>query len=378
MSSFFNKLASKLDDLDLGGKDDDRPKNRDYPPPSHGYGGGPPQSYGYSGQHQQSYDGPPPPERYHQQSYGGPPPPEGYRQQPYGSGPPPPEGYRQDSYGGPPRPDGYHGQSYGSPPPPQSGGYPSQYQQRDYGSPAPPSQDPVYTHPDGKPPLPHGWIPQWDRQYQRWYYAEEATGRTQWEAPGGRSSENRGWGGPSGDYSQPPHGTPGYEGYSHGPGHDSGHDPSHDTRGYDAHGSSGYPPYPGYGSPPPAEKPKKDKTLLYAAGGLAAGAIGGALIANALHDSDSENEHHSAPPPQQYTAPAPAPYEAPGPAYEPAYNADGEYVDASDRESVASARERYEEAQREAADSDASSSEQEELEEAREEYYEEYEEAYED
>ncbi|KAH8158499.1 hypothetical protein CIB48_g9747 [Xylaria polymorpha] len=320
MSSFFNKLASKLDDLDLGGKDENR--SRDYPPPSQGYGGGgPPQSYGYSGQHQQSYGSPPPPEGYHQQSYGG--------------GPPPSEGYRQDSYGSPP-------------PVPQSGGYPG-YQQRDYNSPAPPSQDPVYTHPDGKPPLAPGWIPQWDRQYQRWYYAEEATGRTQWEAPGGRSSENRGWG-PSGDYNQSSHGTPGYEGYSHG----TGHDPGHDARGYDTHGSSGYPPNPGYGSAPP-EKPKKDKTLLYAAGGLAAGAIGGALIANAL-----------------------PPYEAPGPAYEPAYNADGEYVDASDRESVASARERYEEAQREAADSDASSSEEEELEEAREEYYEEYEEAYED
>ncbi|KAI1737839.1 hypothetical protein F4680DRAFT_427207 [Xylaria scruposa] len=340
MSSFFNKLASKLDDLDLGGKDDDRPKQRDYPPPSHGYGGGPPQSYGHPGQYQQSY--------------GSPPPPEGYHQQPYGGGPPPSEGYR-DSYGSP------------HPPPPQSGGYPGQYQQRDYNNPPPPSQDPVYTHPEGKPPLPHGWIPQWDRQYQRWYYAEEATGRTQWEAPGGRSFENRGYG-PSGDYNQSSHGTPGYQSY--------GHDSGHDSRGYDAHGSSGYPPHPGYGEAP-AEKPKKDKTLLYAAGGLAAGAIGGALIANALNDSDDEEHHHSAPPPQQYV-PAPAAYEAPGPAYEPAYNADGEYVDASDRESVASARERYEEAQREAADSDASSSEQEELEEAREEYYEEYEEAYED
>lgn len=77
-------------------------------------------------------------------------------------------------------------------------------------------------------------------------------------------------------------------------------------------------------------------------------------------------------------APAPAPYEAPGPTYEPAYNADGEYVDASDRESVAEAREEYEAAQRDAADSDASSSEEEALEEAREEYYEEYEETYED
>ena len=34
----------------------------------------------------------------------------------------------------------------------------------------------------------------------------------------------------------------------------------------------------------------------------------------------------------------------PAPVYEPAYNAEGEYVDASDRESVRSAREDYEEA----------------------------------
>ncbi|KAG4216713.1 hypothetical protein PC116_g34806, partial [Phytophthora cactorum] len=60
------------------------------------------------------------------------------------------------------------------------------------------------------------------------------------------------------------------------------------------------------------------------------------------------------------------------------YNAEGEYVDASDRESVRSAREDYEEALAKAQDSDASSSDFEELEEAREEYQEEYEEAYED
>ena len=58
----------------------------------------------------------------------------------------------------------------------------------------------------------------------------------------------------------------------------------------------------------------------------------------------------------------------PAPVYEPAYNAEGEYVDASDRESVRSAREDYEEALEAANDSSASSSDIEELEEAREEY----------
>lgn len=60
----------------------------------------------------------------------------------------------------------------------------------------------------------------------------------------------------------------------------------------------------------------------------------------------------------------------------PTYNAYGEPVDHSDRESVRSAREDYEEALAKAQDSDASSSDLEELEEAREEYQEEYEEAY--
>ena len=55
----------------------------------------------------------------------------------------------------------------------------------------------------------------------------------------------------------------------------------------------------------------------------------------------------------------------PAPVYEPAYNAEGEYVDASDRESVRSAREDYEEALEAANDSSASSSDIEELEEAR-------------
>lgn len=211
-----------------------------YPPPSHQYGGQP-QSYGYSGE----------------QSYGHAPPPEDYRQHSYGS-PPPPEGYRQQSYGGPPPAAAYREQSYGNP--------------------TPPGQDPIYEHPSGKPPLPSGWIPQWDRQYQRWYYAEEATGRTQWEAPGARGSESRGWG-PSGDDGNVSHGGPGYDGYGHESGQSAGH--------YDARGS-GYGQYPSegrgehYESGPVKEKKKKDNTLLYAAGGLAAGAIGGALIAQAL------------------------------------------------------------------------------------------------
>ncbi|KAL1874209.1 hypothetical protein VTK73DRAFT_536 [Phialemonium thermophilum] len=43
---------------------------------------------------------------------------------------------------------------------------------------------PVYSPPPDKPPIPAGWIPQYHHHYQRWYYYEEASGRSQWEAPG--------------------------------------------------------------------------------------------------------------------------------------------------------------------------------------------------
>ncbi|KAI0842802.1 hypothetical protein F5Y06DRAFT_73926 [Hypoxylon sp. FL0890] len=310
--SFFNKLTSKLDELDLGS---DKPKTRE----------------GYSGEH--SY--PPPSQQYGGSSYG---------QQPY-----------------PPYDDK-----------PTSSPYPA--------SSPPPNAGPTYSPPPDKPPIPAGWIPQFDQQYQRWYYYEQATGRSQWEAPGyhgaSHGEEDRGWGshGESGYSSQA---APGY-GYS-----------SHDSHGYESHGDHGKHGDYGYGHGEHGyghqseerygdDKPKKKKgghggLLLGAAGGLAVGAIGGALLANALDDS-SDDERHQAPAPV-YAAPPPAPVYA-EPVYEPEYNAEGEYVDASDRESVRSAREDYEEAVAEAQDSDASSSDFEEVEEAREEYEEEYEEVY--
>lgn len=128
--------------------------------------------------------------------------------------------------------------------------------------------------PEHLPALPQGWIAQWDSQSGHYYYAEQATGRTQWERP-----------------------LP--SGYSAGP--PAGYDSS--TRGHDAHygggqyggASGGY--YPPQGYPPQGghydagysgdghkkeKKSGKGGVLLGAAGGLAAGAIGGALIANAL------------------------------------------------------------------------------------------------
>ncbi|PWI68227.1 hypothetical protein PCL_01996 [Purpureocillium lilacinum] len=243
---------------------------------------------------------------------------------------------------------GYHGP--GDNPPP------AQY----VASPPPPAYQP----PSDKPPIPSGWTPLFDQSHQRWYYVEEATGRSQWEAPGYTP--------PAGDDSRAGFGAP---------------------TGY---GAPAGPPPPGYGGggggydqQPSQEKKGSGKggMLLGAAGGLAAGAVGGALLHHALSDSDSDKEEH-----HSYAAPAPyqpAPYQ-PQPEYYPEASyaaavpppvlpptdADGSSVSSSDREEVQEARERYEEALADAADSDASSSEEEELEEAREEYYEEYEDTY--
>lgn len=143
----------------------------------------------------------------------------------------------------------------------------------------------MYSPPQDKPSLPSGWIPQWDSHYQRWYYAEEATGRTQWEAPGARNSGNRGWGGSHGG--EAGHGAYDAYGGHQGSGHDS-YDHGHDSHGYDDRGSSSHDYHGEYhddGHKKDKNDKKKDHTLLYAAGGLAVGAVGGALIAQALGTS---------------------------------------------------------------------------------------------
>lgn len=143
----------------------------------------------------------------------------------------------------------------------------------------------------------------WDDEYQRWYYVEEATGRSQWEAPGfersslasGGEQETRGYGDSS--YSAPPqqYGGGGYGGY--GGGHSGGGAPDYGYGGQPQQQYGGYqqPPPPqsyggydqhqqqAYGGEPVKEK-KKDNSGLYmgAAAGLAVGAIGGAVIAHEL------------------------------------------------------------------------------------------------
>lgn len=85
-----------------------------------------------------------------------------------------------------------------------------------------------------------------------------------------------------------------------------------------------------------------------------------------MGQDDSDDEHHHAPPPVPQTQPY---YGEPAP-QGPPLDIDGNPVSHSDQESIASAREEYQEALN---DSSASSSD---IEEAREEYQEEVEEAY--
>jgi hypothetical protein len=81
---------------------------------------------------------------------------------------------------------------------PQGQGYPQQQQQQHpYGQGPPPVGPPA---PMGAPPpMPPGWIQQWDQNSQRWYYVEQATGRTQWDPPAHL---------PPGPYAPPPTGAP--------------------------------------------------------------------------------------------------------------------------------------------------------------------------
>ncbi|WQF78245.1 Putative WW domain-containing protein [Colletotrichum destructivum] len=320
---------------------------------------------------------------------------------------------QQQQYGG-----------YGSGAPPSNYPYPSQAQPQSgpdhgYGSqpsyaqtppPAPQSAAP----PMAAPPVSSGWLVQWDTTNNRWFYVDQSTGRSQWEHPspptgpqGGSSyapppvpphpsSDTRAFGGDQGHgYGSPapsyggaaPYGAPSYGGspapYGQAP---YGGAPS--PYGQPPYGQAPYgqDPYAQQGGNNPyGDKDKEKKSnssgmLLGAAGGLAVGAVGGALIANALNDSDDESKAAAA------AAPAAQPqyggYQDPyadssaPPAVLPPTDADGESVSSSDREDVQDARAEYEEALADAADSDASSSDHERLEEAREEYEETYEEVY--
>lgn len=227
---------------------------------------------GYPPQGQYGGQYPPPSQSpYGGQPYGQPPP-----QQPYGSYGQPPQGYgQQPPYQQPP-------QQYGSPAP---------YGER---PPAPPATS-SYGSSD-RAPVPSQWVPVWSAEQQRWYFAE-TSGRSLWEAPihippqpaygdqSGTRGVDSGYGGaaPYGAaaagagvgaaaaYASPPPG----QGYASPPPQGYGAPPGA-PYGQDYRGQEGY----------PSEEKKKDNStrnvMLGAAGGLAVGAIGGALIADAL------------------------------------------------------------------------------------------------
>lgn len=137
--------------------------------------------------------------------------------------------------------------------------------------------------------MPSQWVPVWFEAQQRWYFAE-TTGRSQWDAPFHIPAQPA-----YGDHSSGTRGVdPGYGGApAYGAAGAAGAAAAYSSpppgQGYAS------PPPQGYGAPPgapygqegyPQEEKKKDNStrnmMLGAAGGLAVGAVGGALIADAL------------------------------------------------------------------------------------------------
>lgn len=199
-------------------------------------------------------------------------------------------GYGDESHGQPTYGEQSHGQpSYGQQAPPygQQTQYGSQPQtQQHYGAP-PPS----HASPSGQSTLPAGWITQFDQNSQRWYFVEQATGRTQWDTPAV----------PHGGYAPPPTGPS--HAYSGDRGHGAAPGPA---GGYYSHDNSDMPAgaYGGsshdqnaqqyYGDIKKTEEKSEEKAakkkdekkdnstrnmMLAGAGGLAVGGIAGAMIA---------------------------------------------------------------------------------------------------
>ncbi|KAK5682748.1 hypothetical protein LTS10_005878 [Elasticomyces elasticus] len=302
------------------------------------------------------------------------PGPEAHRdlqQPPYGQQAP--YGQQQQPYGQP-----AYGQPQGhQPPPPPSGAH------------------------GGPPSLPPGWTMQWDQGSQRNFYVETATGRTQWDPPAQAPSQyapppQHGAGGYPAPLGAPPYGQDASRGVGGNYGSQQQYNSGYQgAPGYNPHSQAG--PYdPNMGGHAYGQPPKKDNStrnmMLAGAGGLA----GGALLANAFDDDDDKQQQqaapqaqggyggqqdagYGAPPPQQgYTDPnAPPPADAPL----PTRDEDGNYVDASDRESVEESREDVMDAQQELNEASSESDREEareDLQEAQEDYHEEYEETYED
>lgn len=130
--------------------------------------------------------------------------------------------------------------------------------------------------------MPPGWITQWDQNSQRWYYIEQATGRTQWDPPVQSPA-------PQGPYAPPPppgvygappygqqHGAPderGLFGNTHAPGAPgyAGGAYDHNSQSYGHGDSQGY----GHSDKDQKNKDKKDKDKGHSTAMLAAAGVGG-------------------------------------------------------------------------------------------------------
>ncbi|KAL4976920.1 hypothetical protein BDW66DRAFT_46108 [Aspergillus desertorum] len=143
--------------------------------------------------------------------------------------------------------------------------------QRSYDSRPPYSSAPPSTRPPSypPPPLPIGWIQEWEPSARRAFYVETATGRTEWTLPADVSYSEGSRSGPGGYYASPPPPAPAPA-------------PGYPPQEYAA---PAYPPQ-GYGDEYQQEEKKTHsdtgKILAAGAAGLAIGAVGGAILEHEL------------------------------------------------------------------------------------------------
>ncbi|KAL3469594.1 hypothetical protein BJX99DRAFT_241050 [Aspergillus californicus] len=126
------------------------------------------------------------------------------------------------------------------------------------------------------PQAPYPWVSRWDDRDQRWYFLNEQTGQTSWEVPG---SAPPGSGGYGGGYGNSGYGAPQQQGYYGG--------------GSGGYAQEGYYEQSQRQEVPVQQEQKSSHTGLYVAGGVAAGALGGALLMHEgeeIHDEFDEDK----------------------------------------------------------------------------------------
>ncbi|KAH7026457.1 uncharacterized protein B0I36DRAFT_414950 [Microdochium trichocladiopsis] len=285
--SFFKKLVDKVEDLFEDDKDKD--KKNEKPADNHG-------------------SAPPPPDQTGNRNFGG----DQHQQPPYQQYPP------QGQY------------------PPQQHQYPPQQHY-------PPPQGPPAPY-GAPPPMPPGWHAQWDQNQNRWYYVEQATGRSQWDPPAVIGSHP-----PQGPYA-PLLVLPLDSLHTRSTASPMPPPPQHGEFGHGSH--SGYGGDSGHGEHK-KESSGTGKLVAAGVGGAAVGAIGGAIIAHELTEDDNKAAQPVYVASGDSTSYQPAGTYAPPPTH-PAYAEElpeetrsGSSVSSSDRESLEERRKELEEAQRE-------------------------------